>query len=64
MICLSPIGSYCYWLFDDNKVMMCCNGMQSVDKVDVIVDDIDRIDKIKCKKSRRISLLHFNSIVL
>jgi hypothetical protein len=50
MIRLSPIGSYCYWLFDESKVMMCCNGMQSVDKVDVIVDDIDRIDKIKCKR--------------
>ena len=21
MICLSPIGSYCYWLFDESKVM-------------------------------------------
>ena len=51
MIRLYPIGSYYYQLFDNDKVMMCCNGMQSVDKVDVIVDDIDRIDKIKCKKA-------------
>lgn len=52
MICLSPIGSYCYRFFDESKVMMCCNGMQSVDEADVIADDIDRIDKMKCKKKQ------------
>lgn len=41
MICLSPIGSYCYWLFDESKVMMCCHGIQHVDEVDGIVDEVD-----------------------
>lgn len=51
MICLSPIGSYCYRFFDESKVMMCCNGMQSVDEVDEVVDEVDGIDENRCKKT-------------
>lgn len=29
MIRLSPIGSYCYWLFDESKVKARLNRMQS-----------------------------------